>query len=67
MALQVAENGRCDFPATSNSGFNFVGVTLGLGANQAQVNHRKPVRDGFAEDAVVEDSLVKRSSGSPHY
>jgi len=42
-------------------------ITDGLEANQAKVNHRGSVRNGFLEGSVVEDTLVKRSSGNPHY
>jgi hypothetical protein len=51
MVLDQAQNGLRNLSATSNSRLNFVSVILCLGANQAQVDHRESMRNGFTQNA----------------
>ena len=60
MVLDQAENSLRNLSATSISGFDLVGVIFWLRANRPQVNYWERVRNGFTQNAIVEDVQRRR-------
>ena len=60
VVLDQAQNSLRNLPATSNSRLNFVGVIFWLRANEPKINYGEPIRNGFTQNAVVEDVQRRR-------